>query len=243
MKRLFFILISIALLTACAGNKYESFKGDMLNGQEQNETRKKPRIPARESMPQLKIAQADLLEASDNPEASNSKEIDVAELVETVNETLGQPTINAEDIERGWYFGSKGDKKTGTPDSWLFVDDGINSRWSSPGAISEIDELFKEELCYITGGSYTPSCIEEEAINCEYISKSECRCAYESKWVDEQGCIAVDDEDEFIKITDEELKQGWYSGQINQKKLNTPLNWIWVAGGNGSRWQNPSPKR
>ncbi len=106
-----------------------------------------------------------------------------------------------------------------------------------------MDEQFREELCGVTGGTYVSSCIEEDVEGCEYIAENECRCAEQSKWMNEQGCVVVDAEGEFIEISDEELKQGWYLGMDYEKKLNTPLNWVWVTGYGEARWQNPSPKR
>jgi len=36
-----------------------------------------------------------------------------------------------------------------------------------------------------------------------------------------------------------ELKVGWYYGLEYQKKLGTPLDWIWVDAARSSRWQDP----
>lgn len=37
-------------------------------------------------------------------------------------------------------------------------------------------------------------------------------------------------------ISKQELEQGWYHGLEYQKKLNTPLSWVWTDAGRSSKW-------
>ena len=37
-------------------------------------------------------------------------------------------------------------------------------------------------------------------------------------------------------ITPAELAQGWYGGLEYQKKLDTPMDWIWIDAGRSSKW-------
>ena len=63
-----------------------------------------------------------------------------------------------------------------------------------------------------------------------------------TRWKEDQGCLLTNDKDEFVPISDQELKEGHYLGLISQKKLNTPPTWVWQEAGQKSSWQNPSPK-
>lgn len=241
MKQILLVITAIFLLSGCTGaddSQLESFYEDVVAQQD-----KKPRIPKKPSIPDQKIAQANLLDF----EAHESSELDMDRLIEKINESLEQPTITVEEIERGWYYGNEEEKKVGTPSSWIWIGEGAKSRWVSPNMIEEVEDIEIDELCRKTAGTFVISCIEREAENCEYIPQSKCRCLSGTKWVDDQGCILVDEladeEDQFIEIEPDELKQGWYFGLPNEKKLNTPTNWIWVENGMASRWQNPSPIR
>ena len=43
------------------------------------------------------------------------------------------PRITTEDVSKGWYWGSKNQKKLGTPDNWIFCGNGSkNDMWQSP---------------------------------------------------------------------------------------------------------------
>ena len=53
-------------------------------------------------------------------------------------------------------------------------------------------------------------------------------------------------------MTEEELQQGWYYGNAQQRKPNTPMDWKWtkidkpdfIPGGRSSgRWYDPKRKR
>jgi hypothetical protein len=109
----------------------------------------------------------------------------------------------------------------------------------SPAALEQATDVEDDTLCRKTGGYYVISCAERDLPHCEHISQNECRCSDGTKWIESQGCILVKSDDEFAKITPEELKQGWYYGLNSQKKLDTPSNWIWSENGMESRWQNP----
>ena len=227
MKRLLLVIIAIIFLTGCNSGS------DSRASAKQS---KKPRIP------QKPVAmQADLSALKDTEDKEN--ELDFDRLIERIDKSLEQPTITVEDIERGWYYGSKDEKKLGTPSSWILIDEGAKSRWISPNSIEEVVDIEVDELCRKTAGTYIISCIEREVEYCEYIPESECRCLEDTEWVDDQGCILIDEEGQFVFISSDELKQGWYHGLPNEKKLNTPTNWIWVENGEDSRWQNPSPIR
>ena len=226
MKRFLLVIIAIIFLAGCT-----SSSDGRASAKQQD---KKPRIPKRTVAMQADLSGLKAIEDEDS-------ELDMDRLIEKIDKSLERQTITAEDIERGWYYAKKDEKKIGTPSSWIWIDEGLKSRWISPNAIEEADDMEIDELCRKTAGTFIISCVEREAENCEYISQSECRCLSDTKWVDDQGCILADEEGEFIKINSEELKRGWYFGLPNEKKLNTPINWIWVENGIDSRWQNPSP--
>lgn len=42
-------------------------------------------------------------------------------------------------------------------------------------------------------------------------------------------------------ISPEDLNTGWYFGFEYQKKLDTPLDWVWIDAGKSSRWSKPAP--
>ncbi len=51
------------------------------------------------------------------------------------------PPITQADLDQGWYWGSKDQKKPGTPDSWTNTDTGSRSdRWKKP---DDIDTTFQ----------------------------------------------------------------------------------------------------
>ncbi|HLD25360.1 MAG TPA: hypothetical protein VJB96_05590 [Patescibacteria group bacterium] len=43
------------------------------------------------------------------------------------------PAITSQERTRGWYWGSKEQKKPGTPDDWDFLETGRSSCWHAPG--------------------------------------------------------------------------------------------------------------
>ncbi|MBT3865307.1 hypothetical protein HOF67_04745 [Candidatus Peregrinibacteria bacterium] len=37
-------------------------------------------------------------------------------------------------------------------------------------------------------------------------------------------------------ITEEDIARGWYTAQEDEKKIDTPDNWIWIEDGENSKW-------
>ncbi len=229
MKRLSFLIIALFLLTACNS-------GDDLQAG-------KPRIPSKKpSLPSSKNLQANLLGSTDKSDEEKNQP-DMERLLENINRSLELPNITNKDIERGWYYGKKDERKFGTPGSWEWMEDGKDSKWVSPNATEIIEDISDNELCRKTAGMYVISCIEREVPFCEYITESKCDCIDGTRWVEKQGCILADDQDFFVRISSDDLKKGWYFGLPNERKLNTPLTWIWVENGKESKWQNPPPSQ
>ncbi|MBU0727729.1 hypothetical protein KKA95_03520 [Patescibacteria group bacterium] len=221
MKRFLLITASVLLLAGCGSNN------DSLTQIEN----KKPRIPQYEF-------KASILDH----DYSKYDIEDMEKLLEEIDKDLTRPNITEEDIRRGWYLGDYGDRKYGTPDSWIWEDADNESRWVSPNALEEVDYFEVKQLCSSTAGTYVISCIDTEIVECEYVPETECKCVDGTKWVNKQGCILLGEESEeesFISISQDELKRGWYQGLPSEKKLNTPSSWIWIEGGQDSRWQNP----
>ncbi len=222
MKRLITVIIALLFLSACMSESV-SFKDNQ---------RKKPRIPSGKSL------QANALSGTNHVKGDS---VNIDRLVDTIDQNIKQPVIITEEIERGWYYGKKNEKKVGTPDSWIWLDEGFKSRWISPNALGDIGYQSTDDLCRSTGGVYAISCLERETSDCQFISESVCRCPAASKWAESQGCILTDESDEWVSVTPDDLRRGWYEGGVHEKKLNTPLSWVWVAVGGGGRWQNPRP--
>ncbi len=232
MKHIIPILIVLVFLAGCGGSVNQV--GNIS----------KPRIPiakTKPKLPQLNL-KADLLgSAHIKDEGKKTKEeVDIGGLVDRIDRNLASKNVTLEDIDRGWYYGSEEERKWGTPQSWIWVNEGVKSHWISTDAIQSTRDMKNDEFCRGTGGYYVISCIERELPHCEYIPKSKCRCSSGTDYVDEQGCILIDGGHEFISINSDELKQGWYFGQSAEKKLNTPSSWIWVDGGKKSRWRQPA---
>ena len=231
MRILFAIFISVFLLSGCGGNVSKS--ADLLSPQNgKTEAVKRPRIPDPEGL------KANVL-GTEKDQSDNEK---MQKLLDDIESQLDKPNISEDDIKRGWYYATEQDKKFGTPSSWIWQANGNNPRWISPNAMEEKDYFELSDLCVQTAGSYVISCLDAEIANCEYIPKSECRCIEGSKWDETQGCILTDEKGDYVSISQDELKKGWYTGLPNEKKLGTPLNWVWIDAGQDSRWQNPSPK-
>jgi len=150
---------------------------------------------------------------------------------------MNQPNILESDIRRGWYLGGQKEKKYGTPDTWIFVENGGDSKWMSPNAMDEGGIIDDRELCRETAGTYYPSCLESSDPDCEYVEVSYCDCLPGSKWKGEQGCILITARGSFVSVNNAELGQGWYFGLPNEKKLNTPSDWIWLEQGRDSVWR------
>jgi len=220
IKKILLITGFVFLLTGCGGQR-----ADILSG-----TTKRPGIPKvkRPGIPSQNLKASALDSANE-----------MRDLLSEIDKEIDRPNITEEDIRRGWYIGGEGDRKYGTPDGWIWKAAGKNSKWMSPNILTEIDHSKSESLCKKTAGRYIISCIDTESEDCEYVSETKCECIEGSKWKDDQGCIMLKDGD-FIEIEKEDLIRGWYQGLINEKKLNTPSNWIWQEAGQKSRWQNSS---
>jgi len=153
-----------------------------------------------------------------------------------ISKQLSQPNILKDDILRGWYLGAKKDRRFGTPDTWIFIEDGENSKWISPNSLDEEDLIDDRELCRKTAGTYFASCLQTSDSDCEYVEQSYCQCLTGSAWNERQGCILTTERGSFVSINSAELEQGWYLGLPNEKKLNTPADWVWVEKGKESVW-------
>jgi len=158
--------------------------------------------------------------------------------IEDLDEDITRPNISEDEIRQGFYYGMRIEKKYGTPDSWSWVDDKVNSRWVSPYKKDRIHHDESKVLCEKTSGTYIFSCIDSEDPECSYIPESTCQCGGNSSWTKKGGCILIDDLGYFIHIEDDELRQGWYLGGASDKKEGTPDHWVWYDLGEKSRWQN-----
>lgn len=150
---------------------------------------------------------------------------------------LTQPNVVREDILRGWYLALESEKRYGTPDTWVFVEDGSRSRWTSPLALEAAALSQATDLCQQTAGHYVVSCLDSADVNCEYVSESFCQCPLKTRWHQQQGCIQVTERDSFVAITAEDLEKGWYFGRQSEKKLNTPSDWSWSVAGKNQLWK------
>ena len=227
MKKIFFVLISVLILSACGGT------ASIIS----TEPESRPRIPERKPVLPTQ-ASAQPAEA-----VETVPEIDMKGLVDRINASLTPPDISMEDVERGWYFGKPMDRKTGTPSSWIWIDKGSSSMWASPNSLEETEDVAVDALCRSTAVTYSFSCIERETRGCEHIPKSLCRCPEQTQWVEKQGCILMGEDGKSVKIASEDFQRGWYLGLPSEKKLDTPIGWIWREGGKDSRWQSSNPSK
>jgi len=231
MRRFFLIiLLAFILFAGCAALP----PADDANPPVAQAGLKKPRIPK-----PMELA-ASILNAGS--QGKNESADDMKKVLDEIDKELSRPNITKEDIQRGWYVGSKEEKKYGTPDGWVFMQMNGENRWVSPNILEESDDAENKQLCKETAGTYVFSCYESDKADCEYIAKSECRCIDGSRWHEKQGCILMDADGNYVPISSGDLQKGWYRGLSDQKKLNTPINWIWQDIGEDSRWKNPSPK-
>ncbi|MFH0838318.1 MAG: hypothetical protein V1880_03570 [Patescibacteria group bacterium] len=218
MKYLSLILFSIIVLSSCGGqsDEFENIAGPDI----------KPAV------------QANVMEVTGASESEKDYE-KVDQILADISAQMNQPNILKSDILRGWYLGRKSDKKYGTPDTWVFAEDGDNSKWMSSNIIEEGDLIDSRKLCRKTAGTYIASCLHTSDPDCEYVDESSCECLAGSKWMDGQGCLLVTERGSYASINNSELQRGWYFGLPNEKKLNTPADWIWVEKGRQSVWQKP----
>ncbi|MBU0706091.1 hypothetical protein KJ657_04510 [Patescibacteria group bacterium] len=184
------------------------------------------------------LVQADVMGATDSADL-HADYAKVDEILADISAQMNQPNILKSDILRGWYLGGKSDKKYGTPDTWIFVDDGENSKWMSPNILEEEDLIDSRQFCRKTAGTYIASCLNTSDPDCEYVDESSCECLAGSKWMEGQGCLLVTERGSYVSVNNSELEKGWYFGLPNEKKLNTPADWIWVEKGRQSVWQRP----
>jgi hypothetical protein len=190
---------------------------------------KKPRIPLPKKKPSIPQNTAVLYEKDE-----------VSQWLTAIEGSVQASVITEEDIRRGFYYGSREDLKQGTPMVWVFIEDGKNSRWSSPNSDIRTEEIEKRILCEETGGTYVPSCLSSESATCDYVPESRCACTLGTQWNFKQGCLKLDSNNEPLRITQEEVAQGFYKGEKTEKKLGTPAVWSWTnIGSLGPRWENP----
>jgi len=217
MKYLSLIIFSIFLLASCGGKQPADFAD---SGDEDVKI----------------VLQADVMGATGNSNLGTDY-AKVDRILADISAQMHQPNVLKTDILRGWYLGGKSDKKYGTPDTWVFVDDGENSKWMSPNVLEEEDLIDNRQLCKETAGSYVASCMQTSDFDCEYVGESYCQCLSGTKWKDSQGCILSTERGSYVSINNSELEKGWYFGLPNEKKLNTPADWLWVEKGRESVWQ------
>ena len=154
-----------------------------------------------------------------------------------LSQEMKQPDISREDVLRGWYLSPKEGKKYGTPEAWVFIEEGDNSRWTSPNVTEEEEEMDQRALCVETAGHYSASCLQTTDAQCQNQEKNSCECSDGTKWKQDQGCILTNTKGSFVALNTVELEQGFYLGLPNQKKLNTPENWGWFESGKNSTWR------
>ena len=220
MKYLSLILFSFIILSSCDGNTPSEFE-NVAKGEVKQ------------------AVQANVLSSAAAAEYALDYE-KVDQILSDISDEINQPNILKSDVLRGWYIGSESEKKYGTPDTWIHIDDGENSKWISPNMLEEESMTDVRQLCKGTAGVYFVSCLETSDAECEYVGESYCECSAGSRWKDEQGCIQITERGSLVSINNEELNRGWYFGLPNQKKLNTPANWVWVEEGRKSVWRIPN---
>lgn len=156
-----------------------------------------------------------------------------------LSQDLDQPNILKQDILRGWYLGNENEKKYGTPNTWIFQENGAQSRWISPNALDEAKVILENELCRDTAGQFKASCLDTAEDQCEYVGASYCECPQDTQWHGQQGCLLINEDGSFVALNAQELEQGYYWGLPNEKKFNTPENWLWTENGPQSAWHLP----
>lgn len=255
IKSFLILSVSLLLFTACSSNQLDS----QVDEAQASHSTVKPKlpngfVPPVSDEPEVDpnvgsladlLAKADPIEKAEVRQEPKKKwkkpvsgELNMERLLDRINEHVNEPAITAAEIQRGYYYGQEYEKKVGTPKAWLWIEEGIHSRWASPDVLETALDVEIEELCRKTAGVYAVSCVEREIEHCEYIPASECRCLDGSIWVKAQGCILADEEGKAVTISDAELEKGWYFGLPNEKKLDTPLSWFWFENAKHSRWES-----
>lgn len=144
-----------------------------------------------------------------------------------LKQAISQPNITEQEIRQGWYTASKEGRKYGTPASWVFISDNLESRWTNPESLLANKAETEDDLCKQTGGYFDGT------------SNSGCICSDSTAWQDNQGCILKSSRGSLIAISQKEIEEGYYHGNMDEKKLNTPSTWKWVEGGENSNWHKP----
>ncbi len=211
------IILSIIVLASCGGKQPSDFADTGID------------------IPEI-VVQADVMGATGNSNLGTDY-AKVDRILADISAQMHQPNVLKTDILRGWYLGGESDKKYGTPDTWVFVEDGENSKWMSTNVLEEEDLIDGRQLCKKTAGSYFASCLQTSDSDCEYVGESYCQCLLGGKWKDGQGCILATQRGGYVSINNAELEKGWYFGLPSEKKLNTPSDWSWVEKGRASVWQ------
>lgn len=221
MKKAFFALILALVLTGSAGHTDVLIKRPKLP----QVASRLPRIPSRTTESNAHQRSKDILDDPEN-------------FLAFVDRSIDNPPISNRDLERGWYFGQKYEKRYATPKNWAWLNRGDRSVWMRPDATLENPVAGQAALCESTAGQYLYSCYDFQTPSCKYIGISHCECPASTEWQEGQGCLAKDDLNDFVIISPDELRRGWYLGQKNTKKKNTPRSWAWFDRGADSRWQN-----
>lgn len=76
------------------------------------------------------------------PTVSNIQPAPVVVVASTTEQNVDQNTtfdkFTVDDQNRGWYYGDKDQKKSGTPSSWVLKDAGTRSaKWEAPKSVPE----------------------------------------------------------------------------------------------------------
>ena len=233
------IIVCILLLSACAG----SSDTNEVSMNQEVATHTTPKLPSQPEIKKPKLPlKASVLDATAQKPSLPKPAIpdETAIILAEIDSQIQPENITAEDIRQGWYYGYRKEKKYGTPETWMWIDDAEDSRWVSPTVMEEESRKEDKRLCTSTSGVYALSCLDTESIDCRYIAETSCQCPESTKWVDGSGCILTNKEGAYVPITAEEVSLGWYRGFPHQKKLNTPSSWIWTDSEGGGRWKNPS---
>lgn len=92
--------------------------------------------------------------------------------------------------------------------------------------------------------SVTPSvtenkkCVDINSLNCSGEIELSFECTEDYRIWAQANCPGWEEE-QLLPISDTELSLGWYYGSGNQKKPNTPDDWIYTDAGRSSCWHYP----
>jgi hypothetical protein len=116
MKRLLLLIVAITFLTSCSSGGNDIAMASV----------KKPKLPQIQDSAQAGL-QANLLGSTDQPTNIKTDDTDMDGLINRINQNLEQRNITLGDIDRGWYYGSEDERKWGTPNTWIWVNEGKES--------------------------------------------------------------------------------------------------------------------